>query len=259
MIDRTRRSQVEHWTGTERLIVAAREAVEVMPADVRLTDASALLGAAFESVADYIDGQALPIDIVETRRYVRVEQLSAVPRIRPVSLAGRSLIKSFESLKDGDTKTPNLDPYNDRPDDPEKGTWTIGWGHAIWFGGRFLKGSKDKARAAMLYPNGITLAEAETLFDGDVLETCRDIGPLLPEGVTENQYAALVCFAFNVGAGALGTSTLLRKFKAGDIEGAAAQFVRWNKSGGKVLPGLTRRREAERNLFMYTGGIVGIS
>lgn len=57
-------------------------------------------------------------------------------------------------------------------------------------------------------------------------------------------------FAYNIGSRALSTSTLLKKLNAGDIKGAADEFLRWNKAGGKILNGLTCRREAERALFL---------
>jgi lysozyme len=59
----------------------------------------------------------------------------------------------------------------------------------------------------------------------------------------------LVSFAYNVGAGNLKASTLLKKLNAGDTAGAAQEFQRWNKAAGKVLPGLTRRRACEALLF----------
>lgn len=64
------------------------------------------------------------------------------------------------------------------------------------------------------------------------------------------QFGALVSFAYNVGVGALQSSTLLRLHKAGDYAGAANQFLRWNRAGTKVLAGLTRRRQAERALYL---------
>lgn len=64
-----------------------------------------------------------------------------------------------------------------------------------------------------------------------------------------DQFSALVSFAFNVGCNAFKNSTLLRKLNNNDVEGAANEFARWNKGGGKVLKGLTRRRAAERELF----------
>lgn len=66
---------------------------------------------------------------------------------------------------------------------------------------------------------------------------------------TQNRFDALVSFAFNVGLGNLLSSTLLRKHVAGDYEGAAAQFIRWNRASGKVMAGLTRRRAAEAALY----------
>ena len=59
-----------------------------------------------------------------------------------------------------------------------------------------------------------------------------------------------MCFAYNVGTGALQKSTLIKLLNAGDTQGAADQFLRWNKAGGQVVAGLTRRREAERKLFL---------
>ena len=73
---------------------------------------------------------------------------------------------------------------------------------------------------------------------------------LLNQPATQAQFDALVSFAFNLGVGNLKKSTLLKKFNAGDVQGAALQFKSWNKAGGKVLAGLTRRREAEMKLFL---------
>ncbi|CAN5702278.1 hypothetical protein BH11PSE6_BH11PSE6_00060 [soil metagenome] len=66
---------------------------------------------------------------------------------------------------------------------------------------------------------------------------------------TQGQFDALVSLAYNIGARALAESTLLRLHKEGDYAGAAAQFARWNKAGGRVLPGLTNRREAEAKIY----------
>jgi hypothetical protein len=69
--------------------------------------------------------------------------------------------------------------------------------------------------------------------------------------LTQGQFDALVSFAYNVGSRALSTSTLI-KLNAGDIKGAADEFLRWNKSGGKVMAGLTNRRKAEEHCFIMT-------
>lgn len=144
-------------------------------------------------------------------------------RGRQINAAGERLIKSFEGCE--------LEAY------PDPGTggepWTIGWGHT----GGVKPGDV------------ITAEEADDLFDNDTdrFEAAVD---LLTGGVaTDNQFAALVSFAYNVGAGALKTSTLLRLHNEGDYAGAAAQFARWNKAAGQVLKGLTRRRAAEAELY----------
>jgi GH24 family phage-related lysozyme (muramidase) len=66
--------------------------------------------------------------------------------------------------------------------------------------------------------------------------------------ITDDQFGALVSFDFNTGS--LHKSTLLKKLNAGDYEGAANEFPKWNKAGGQVLRGLTRRRKSEQNLFL---------
>lgn len=163
---------------------------------------------------------------------------------------GLELVKAFEGCPDGDPSTVNLDPYLD-----PVGIWTIGWGHAIADSvGRLLRGRGAKARARAAYPGGITLAQAETLLRADLLDACRDVQRLVPRALSDSEFAALVSFTFNVGAGALERSTLLKQLLAGDRNGAAAQFLAWDK--GRVdgelvqLPGLVRRRRAERALFL---------
>jgi lysozyme len=68
--------------------------------------------------------------------------------------------------------------------------------------------------------------------------------------VNQNQFDALVSFTYNVGAGNLKSSTLLRKLNTGDYKGASEEFKKWNKGGGKVLAGLTKRRNSEKELFL---------
>ena len=171
--------------------------------------------------------------------------------MREVNDAGRELVKAFEGIMDGDPSTVNLDPYLD-----PVGIWTIGWGHAIrGADGRFLRGQSAAATARALYPDGITLGQAEALLTADLLDACRDVVALAPSTVTDNQFAALVSFEFNCGG--LRGSTLLKKLRAGvPSEGVAAQFGRWNKGRDPrtgqlvVLRGLTRRRAAEAALFL---------
>lgn len=166
--------------------------------------------------------------------------------MREINQAGLNLIKSFEGILDGDPSTVNLDPYVD-----PVGIYTIGWGHAIVWGNNFLRTSTPNAKAIakQLYPNGLTMQQAEELLRNDIKATSIPVEALIKVPVTDNQFAALVSFAFNVGVNNLRNSTLLRKLNARDYEGAALEFAKWNKAGGQVLKGLTRRREAEATLF----------
>jgi len=73
---------------------------------------------------------------------------------------------------------------------------------------------------------------------------------LIKVELSQGQFDAIVSFCYNVGMGNFSSSTLLKKLNAGDYEGASNEFPKWNKGAGKVLPGLVRRREAERQLFL---------
>lgn len=131
------------------------------------------------------------------------------------------LIKSFEGLE----LEAYLCPAN---------IWTIGYGHT----GDVKEGDT------------ITKAEADELLEKDLEKFRGGVNRCVKVPVNENQFGALVSFAYNVGIGSLQSSTLLKLLNAGDYDAAADQFPRWNKSGGKVLTGLTRRREAERAVFL---------
>lgn len=114
------------------------------------------------------------------------------------------------------------------------GVWTIGWGST---GPDVVKGlvwTQDQADNRLLL---------------DVTRFERGVLALLKVKLSDNQLGALISFAYNVGLKALGDSTLLRLLNAGDFKGASEQFLRWNKAGGKVLAGLTRRRQAEKQVF----------
>lgn len=95
-----------------------------------------------------------------------------------------------------------------------------------------------------------TQEQADERFARDLQRFEREVESLLTFEPTRNEFSALVSFAYNVGVNALAKSTLLRKFNSGDTAGASNEFLRWNKAGGNVLAGLTRRREAERDLFL---------
>ena len=139
---------------------------------------------------------------------------------------GITLIKEFEGCK--------LTAYRD-----SVGVWTIGYGWTQPVDGKPIRA-------------GMTIKQetAERLLKTGLVSYESDVSRLVKVGLTQGQFDALVSFTYNLGARSLSTSTLLRKLNAGDCAGAADEFLRWNKAGGKVLNGLTRRREAERALFL---------
>ncbi len=113
------------------------------------------------------------------------------------------------------------------------GVWTIGFG----------------TTAGVKEGQVITKERAEELLRDDVKRFEDQVLRLVKAPLTQGQLDALVSFTYNLGAANLGNSTLLRLLNAGDYRGAAAQFDRWTKAGGKELPGLVKRRAAERALF----------
>lgn len=117
---------------------------------------------------------------------------------------------------------------------------TIGYGH--------LLSHQRGADLAQFAP--ITWTQADDLLLADLALAYRAVRRLCPVPLTDGQAAALTDFTFNLGAGALQSSTLRRLILRGELSGAAAQFLRWNHAGGRVLPGLTRRRAADRFLFL---------
>jgi lysozyme len=119
------------------------------------------------------------------------------------------------------------------------GVWTIGIGTTVYPDGRKVQRG-DKC----------TEQQADRYLAHDLQEFERAVAAMVTVPLTGNQFASLVSLAYNVGIGALRGSTLLRLLNAGDYAGAANQFPRWNRGGGRVLPGLVKRRAAERDLFL---------
>lgn len=127
--------------------------------------------------------------------------------------------------------------------DPATGgaPWTIGWGHTgpeVKPGMTITQAQADQMfadRLAREFEPGVA-----TAVDGRIVKQC--------------EFDALVCFAYNVGLANLRSSTLLRKYRASDIAGAANEFLRWDKAAGKRMLGLYRRRVSERALFLGKSG-----
>ena len=138
---------------------------------------------------------------------------------------GIDLIKSFEGFRN----KAYLDSI---------GVPTIGYG-TTWYpdGTKVKLGDKCTEEQAEEYLK-YALGKFEAAINKDIKVT-----------ISQKMFDALACFVYNVGIGNFESSTLLKKINAKDFLGASDQFIRWNKAGGKVLDGLTRRREAEAALF----------
>lgn len=149
--------------------------------------------------------------------------------------AGYDIIKKWEGLVDGDPDTPGLDPYI-----CPAGVPTIGWGSTWGFDGE----------AITMGHRPITMDEAQALLEQELHHVERVIRKLITVPLTASQHAALASFTYNVGSGNLQASTLRRKINRGDYEGAADEFPKWRKAGGRILRGLVLRRAEERALFI---------
>lgn len=140
---------------------------------------------------------------------------------RQITQAGIGLIKSFEARR--------YVAYRPTPND----VWTIADGHTI--------GVKE----------GDTCddAQADAWLIEDTASAAAEVDSDITAPLTDDEFDALVCLAFNIGRGAFRNSTLRRKLDAGDYQGAAQEFLRWNKQASRELAGLDRRRAAEMALF----------
>ena len=144
-----------------------------------------------------------------------------------INQAGLDLIKEFEGFR--------AESYRD-----PVGVWTIGYGTTA-------------AADVGIAPNAgmkISKADAEMYLARAIDKFAAQIDPKITRPINENERAAFLSLAYNIGPGAFAKSSALRKFNEGDKAGAANAILLWNKAGGKVLAGLVRRREAERALFL---------
>jgi len=148
-------------------------------------------------------------------------------RVIKASSKCTDLIKWFEGL--------SLKPYLCPANVP-----TIGYGSTLYANGARVRMS-DRP---------LSQQEADVLLNHEVDKFAKIVDSMTRDDVSQNQFDALVSFCFNVGGGALKSSTLLRKVNANPSDATIkAEFLRWNKAGGRVLKGLTTRREAEANLY----------
>ncbi len=143
-----------------------------------------------------------------------------------MTVEGLALIKRFEGLR--------LDAYRDAV-----GVWTIGYGHTSMAGA-------PQVHAGLR----ITEADAHEILARDLDAFVRGVRDTVTVELSATQFSALVSFAFNVGLGGFKRSSVLTAVNSGDFDAVPRRLNLWTKAGGRVLPGLVRRRSAEGALFM---------
>jgi lysozyme len=139
---------------------------------------------------------------------------------------GLALIRAFEGFRSEAYRCP-------------AGVWTIGYGHTSRAGP-----PEVTSRLNMTEP------EAAAVLARDVDSFMREVRACLKRELTDAQFSALVSFAFNVGIGNLKSSSVLKAINSGDLDSVPRRLNLWVKAGGRVLPGLVRRRAAEAQLFL---------
>lgn len=149
-----------------------------------------------------------------------------------LSIAGLELLKNSEGFRS--------QAYLD-----SNGLPTIGYGH--------------KLLPQESFPHGITEAQATGILASDLRQAEQTVARLVKVPLAQGQFDALVDFCFNLGAGRLASSTLLKVLNGGRYEAAAEQLLRWDLTGGKVNGGLKARREAEIALWRNQSAIAGTS
>ncbi len=146
-------------------------------------------------------------------------------QMRKISKAGLALIKQWEGLR--------LHAYKDAI-----GMWTIGYGHTSTAGKPFV-------HKGMI----ITEKQAEEVLSQDLRQFENTVEKHVRVSLTDEQFAALVSFCYNIGTSAFCNSTLLKKLNNGEYEAVPAELQKWTKAGGKRLHGLVHRRAAESGLW----------
>ncbi len=145
--------------------------------------------------------------------------------MRSIGSKGLELIKSFEGLA-----------FEAYPDPATGGDpWTIGYGHT----------GKDVVKGRV-----ITKGEADKLLVEDLDRFCKHVEKVTKGKLNQNQFDACVSLCYNIGPGNFSSSTLVKLILSGSaVSHCQSQFLKWNKAAGKVMAGLTRRREAEAKLY----------
>ena len=191
-----------------------------------------------------IETEGIVRSLIEALQFTQAETFTIAPTdavppevpepkaaIREISQEGLKLIKAFEGLhrlKQG-TQGVYVEAYRDPVN-----VLTIGWG----------------CTEGVYQGMTITVAQAEEMLKKELGKFETAVANAVTVQINDNQFSALVCFSYNVGAQALFESTLLKLLNQGKFQEAADQLLRWDKAGGQSLLGLSRRRRAERALFL---------
>jgi lysozyme len=152
---------------------------------------------------------------------------------RHINAEGLAAIKSYEGLR--------LNAYRD-----SGGILTIGYGHTSAAGAPAVTAGMK-----------ISEAEAEKILRDDLAAFEDSVSSAVKVGLSDNQFAALVSFTFNVGEAALLKSTLLRKLNAKNYAAVPGELMKWTKVNGKTVAGLVNRRSAEAALWSKGGAVAG--
>ncbi|MEO1671490.1 MAG: lysozyme [Cyanobacteria bacterium J06631_2] len=172
---------------------------------------------------------SLAINLRNSESYTPPAPIEQKPRQEPIPEMAINIIKEFEGFKDY--------AYIDTD-----GTPVIGYGLSKIHGNPVQIGDR------------ISPSQADAALNAHLREIQQELAQVVKVELSEPQLSALASISFNVGVGAIKSSTLLRKINAQDYAGAANEFLRWDKANmrGRLvqLPGLSRRRAAERSLFL---------
>lgn len=162
-----------------------------------------------------------------------------------MSAEGRKMLAHHEGVR----RKPYLDPVL---------LWTTGVGHLI-APAEHMKMSLDERKAAKKagklacpkeWDRTLTDAEVDSILEADLARFERGVLRYCPAGLTQGRFDALVSFAFNAGLGSLQRSSIRAAHNRGDFEAAADAFLKYRLSAGKVLPGLVKRRNDERAMYL---------
>ena len=129
--------------------------------------------------------------------------------------------------------------------------WTVGVGHVLYPDqGRLPLDQRDAFPLKAEDNRTFSKAEVDGILSADLQRFEAGITKLFPVVLAQGQFDALCSFAFNLGLGGVQRSTLRQKVLRGEVEAAADEFLKFTRGGGKILPGLVKRRNDERALFL---------